>query len=163
MLRFLYGPTLTSVHDYWKSHSFDQMDRCQQVMFMLFDMLSVFVLVFLPRSKHLLISCLQPPSIVILEPRKINSVTVSTFSPYICHEVMGLDVMIFIFGMWNFKPSFSPVSPSSRGSSVPLCFLPLNWYHLFHNKCQFEQDTGCSDIWLNIIYECIYEGISRGN
>ena len=78
-----------------------------KVVSLLFDMLSVFVLVFLPRSKHLLISWLQSPSIVILEPRKIKYVIVSTFSPSIYHEVMGLDVVIFIFGMWNFKPSFS--------------------------------------------------------
>ena len=55
------------------------------------------VITFLPRNKHLLISCLQSPSAVILEPRKIKSDTVSTVSPSICHEVMGPDAMIFIF------------------------------------------------------------------
>ena len=54
-----------------------------------FNILSIFVIAFLPRSKHLLISCLQSPSAVILEPRKIKSVTVSIVSPSICHEVMG--------------------------------------------------------------------------
>ena len=60
-------------------------------------MLYKFVIVFLPRSKHLLISWLQSPSAVILEPKKMKSVTVSIVSPSICHEVMGLDAMIFVF------------------------------------------------------------------
>ena len=66
-------------------------------MSLLFNMLSRFVVAFLPRSKHLLISWLQSPSTVILELKKIKSVTASTFSPFIFHEVMGLDVMIFFF------------------------------------------------------------------
>ena len=61
----------------------------------------------LPRSKHLLISWLQSPSAVILEPKKIKSLTVSIVSPSICHEVMGLDALIFIFWMLSFKPAFS--------------------------------------------------------
>ena len=68
-----------------------------KVMSLLFNMLSRLVVTFLPRSKRLLISWLQSPSSVILEPRKIKSTTVSTVSPSICHEVMGLDAMIFIF------------------------------------------------------------------
>ena len=71
------------------------------------NMLSRFVITFLPRSKHLLISWLQSPSAVILEPPKIKSDTVSTVSPSISHEVMGLDAMIFIFWMLSFKPTFS--------------------------------------------------------
>ena len=62
-----------------------------------FNMLSMFVIVFLPRSKCLLISWLQSPSTAILEPKKIKFVTVSTFSPSTCHEVMGLDAMILVF------------------------------------------------------------------
>ena len=62
-----------------------------KVMSLLFNMLSRLVITFLPRSKHLLISWLQSPFAVILEPRKIKSVTVSTVSPSICHEVMGPD------------------------------------------------------------------------
>ena len=65
-----------------------------KVMSLLFNMLSRLVIVFLPRSKRLLISWLQSPSAVILEPRKIKSDTVSTVSPSICHEVMGLDAVI---------------------------------------------------------------------
>ena len=68
-----------------------------KVMSLLFNMLSRLVIAFLQRSKCLLISWLQSPSAVILEPKKIKSVSVSTVSPSICHEVMGLDVMIFIF------------------------------------------------------------------
>ena len=66
-------------------------------MSLLFSMLSRFVITFLSRSKRLLISWLQSPSAVILEPPKIKSDTVSTVSPSICHEVMGLDTMILLF------------------------------------------------------------------
>ena len=68
-----------------------------KVMSLLFNMLSSLVKKFLPRSKRLLISWLQPPSPMILEPKKIKSVTVSIYLPSICHEVMGPDAMIFIF------------------------------------------------------------------
>ena len=68
-----------------------------KVMSLLFNMLSRFVIAFLPRSKLLLISCLQSPSAVILEPKKIKSVTVSIVSPSICHEVIGLVAMILVF------------------------------------------------------------------
>ena len=68
-----------------------------KVMSMLFNTLSSLVIAFLPKSKHLLILWLQSPSAVILELKKIKSVTVSTFSPSICHEVMGLDAMILVF------------------------------------------------------------------
>ena len=78
-----------------------------KVMTLLFNMLSRFVLSFLTRSKHLLISWLQSPSAVILEPKQTKSVTVSTFSPSICHEVMGPDAMILVFWMLGFKPSAS--------------------------------------------------------
>ena len=67
------------------------------VMSLLFNMLSMFVIAFLPRNKCLLISWLQSPSAVILEPRKIKSVTVSIVSPSICREVMGPDAIIFVF------------------------------------------------------------------
>ena len=64
---------------------------------LLFNMLSRLVIIFLSKSKRLLISWLQSPSAVILEPRKIKSATVSTVSPSICHEVMGPDAMILVF------------------------------------------------------------------
>ena len=68
-----------------------------KVMSLLFNMLSRLVIAFLPRSKCLLISWLQSPSAVILEPKKIKSVTVSIVSPFICRELMGQDAMIFMF------------------------------------------------------------------
>ena len=68
-----------------------------KVMSLLFNMLSRMVITFHSRSKHLLISWLQSPSTVISEPPKIKSSTVSTVSPSICHEVMGLDAMILVF------------------------------------------------------------------
>ena len=67
------------------------------VMSLLFNMLSRLVITFLPRSKRLLISWLQSPPAVILEPRKIKSATVSAVSPSVSHEVMGLDAMILVF------------------------------------------------------------------
>ena len=68
-----------------------------KVISLLFNMLSRLVIAFLPRSKHLLISWLQSPSAMTLEPKKIKSDTVSTVSPSICHEVMGPDAMILVF------------------------------------------------------------------
>ena len=68
-----------------------------KVMSLLFNKLSRLVIAFLPRGKRLLISWLQSPSAVILEPKKIKSVTVSTVSPSMCHEVMGPDAMILVF------------------------------------------------------------------
>ena len=88
------------------------------VMSLLFNIQSRIIIAFLPRSKRLLISWLQSSSEVILEPKKIKSVTVSLVSPSICHEVMGVDAMIFAFWMLSFKPAFSLLSLSSRGSLV---------------------------------------------
>ena len=107
-LSFLYGPTLTSIHDYWENHSFEQTDLCQKVLSLCFNMLSKMVIVFLPRSKHLLILILwlQSSSAVILEPKKIKSVTVSIVSPSICHEVMGPDDMILVFEYWVLSQFF---------------------------------------------------------
>ena len=73
---------------------------------LLFSMVSRLVLAFLPRSKHLLISW-QSLSAVILEPKKVKSVTASTFSASICHEVMGPDATVLVFQMLNFKAAFS--------------------------------------------------------
>ena len=76
-------------------------------MSLLFNMLSRLVITFLPWSKRLVISWLQSPSAVIWEPQKIKSDTVSTVSPYISHEVIGPEAMIFDFWMLSFKPAFS--------------------------------------------------------
>ena len=78
-----------------------------KLMSLLFNMLSWFVIAFLPRSKYLLILWLQSPSAVILEPPKIKSPNVSIVSSSICHEVMRPDAMILIFWMLSFKPTFS--------------------------------------------------------
>ena len=97
----------------------------RKVMSLLFNMLSSLVTAFPPRRKHLLISWLQWPSKVILEPKKIKSVTISIVSPSICQEAMGPDAMILVFWMLSFKPTFhSLLSLSSRGSLVLLHFLP---------------------------------------
>ena len=77
-----------------------------KVMSLLLNMLSRLVITFLPRSKHLLISWLQSPSAVILEPPKIKLTTVSTVSPSVCHEVMGPDPMILVYWMLSLKPTF---------------------------------------------------------
>ena len=89
--------------DWWSAvygiaQSQTQMKRCSS---------SRLVITFLPRSKHLLISWLQSPSPVILEPKKIKSLTVSIVFPSICHEVMGSHAMILVFWMLSFKPNFS--------------------------------------------------------
>ena len=68
-----------------------------KVMSLLFNILSRFVIAFLPRRKHLLISWLQSSSVVIWAPKKIKSLTVSIVSPSICHELMGPDAMILVF------------------------------------------------------------------
>ena len=82
-------------------------------MSLLFNTLSRLVIAFLPSSKLLLISWLQSPSAVILEPKKTKSVTVFIVSPSICHEVMEPDAIILVFGMLSFKPAFySPLSLS---------------------------------------------------
>ena len=86
MLSFLYSPTLTSIHDHWKNHKTIALTRWTfvgKVTPLLFNVLSRFGITFLPGSKHLLISWLQSPSAVILEPKKIKSLTVSTVPPSI--------------------------------------------------------------------------------
>ena len=91
VLSFLYSPSLTSILDYWKTIALTRQTCVGKVMSLLFIMLSRLVIAFLPRSKHLLISWLQSPSALTLEPKKIKSVTISIVSPSICHEVMRPD------------------------------------------------------------------------
>ena len=119
-----------------------------KVMSLLFNMLSRLVITFLSRGKHLLISWLQSPSQVILEPPKIKSVTVSIVSPSICHEVMGPDAMILVFWMLSFKSTFSlssftfikklfsssSLSPWSMVSSAYLRLL-MAWRNWKEYKC----------------------------
>ena len=101
------------------------MDLCwQRLMSLLFNTLPRFAIAFLPRSKCLLNSWVQSPSAVILEPKKINSITVSIVSPSVCYEVMRQDAMIFIFWKLILRQFFhSPLSPSSSGSLLPFYFL----------------------------------------
>ena len=130
-----------------------------KVMSLLLYMLSRLVITFLPRSKCLLISWLQLPSAVILEPRKIKPVTVSTVYPSICHEVMGPDAMIFVFWMLRFKPALwiSSFTFSNRlfsSSSLPairvvsfahlrlLVFLRQSWFQLVLPPAQ--RFSGCT-------------------
>ena len=98
---------------------------------LLSNMLSRLAIAFLPRNKNLLISWLQSPSAMILEPKNTKSVTVSLVSPSICHEVMGPDGMILVFRMLSFKPTYSLSSftfikrlfSSSSLSSIGWCHL----------------------------------------
>ena len=80
-----------------KNIAFSGWTFVSKVMSLLFNMLPRLVIAFLPRSKRLLILWLQSPSTMIFEPKKIKSVPVSIVFPSICHEVMGLDAIIFIF------------------------------------------------------------------
>ena len=123
-----------------------------KVMSLLFNMLSWLVVAFLPKSKHLFISWLKSPSAVILEPKKIKSATVSIVSPSICHEVMGLDAMIFVFWILSFKPTFllssftfikrffssllSPIRMVSSAYLRLLVFLQQSWFQLVLHPAQ---------------------------
>ena len=104
---FLYSPLSHPYMTTGKTTALTRWTLVGKVMSLLFNMLSRFSVVFLPRSKCLLISCLQSSSAVVLEHKKRNSVTISIVSPFICHEVMGPDTMILVFWMLSFKPAFS--------------------------------------------------------
>ena len=102
-----------------------------KVMSLLFNTLSRFVMAFLPRSKHLLISWLQSPPSVILEPKKIKSVTVSIVSHLFAMKPWDRMPWPLFFECQVLSQVFhSLLSSSSRGSLVPLCFLLLGWCHL---------------------------------
>ena len=95
---FLYSPILSSIYDYWgKKKALTRQTFIGRVISLLFNMPSRLVIVFLPRSKCLLISWLQSPSPVTLEPKKVKSLTVYFVSPSICLETMGQDAMILVF------------------------------------------------------------------
>ena len=98
-----------------------------KVMSLFFNMLSRSVITFLPRSKRLLISWLQSSSAVILEPPKIKSVSISIVSPSICFEVMGTDVMILVFWMLSFKPTFMSNSLWPYGLLLSMLFCPCDF------------------------------------
>ena len=106
-----------------------------KVISLLFNTLCRFVIVLVPRSKHLLISWLQSPSRVILEPEKLKS-AMSTFSRFTCYEMMGPDVMMLAFWMLSFKPDFSLSSftfikrffSSSSLSELYHLHISICWY-----------------------------------
>ena len=103
-----------------------------KVMSLLLNMLSRLVITFLPRRKRLLISWLQSPSAVILEPPKVKSDTISTVSPSICHEVMGPDAMILVFWMLSFKPTsvYTMHKFSNVYNDLPKMYIiPLVYWH----------------------------------
>ena len=122
VLSFLCGPTLTSRHDYWKAITLTRWTFVNKEMSLFFNMLSKFVIVFLPRSKHLLISWLQSTSAAIWECKNVKIFTISIVSLSIYHEVIGMNVMIFIFWILIFKPtlSFSSFTFIKRLFSSPL-------------------------------------------
>ena len=99
-----------------------------KVMSLLFNMLSRLVITLLARSKRLLISRLQLPSAMILEPKKINSDTVSTVSPSISHEIMGPGAMILVFWMLSFKPTFSLYMQSLNWNVITVITLLITIY-----------------------------------
>ena len=104
---FFYSPTLTFIHTTGKTIALTRQTFASNVISQLFNMLSRLVITFLQKSKRLLISWLQSPSAVILEAKKIKSITLSIVFLSICHEVMGLDVIMFVSLMLSFKPNFS--------------------------------------------------------
>ena len=127
-----------------------------KVIALLFNMLFRFVIAFLPRSKLLLISWLQSPSSVILEPKKI-ACHCFHFSQSISHEVMGPDAMILVFWMLSFKPAFSLFSFNFiKSSLVPLHFLPLVVSSAYLKLLIFLLAI------LIPACACIYPGISHG-
>ena len=123
----LYGPTLTSIPDYWKNNKFGSMDLVSKVMLLLFKMRFRLVIAFLPKSKFLnFMAAVTICSDIGARQNKVCHCFCCF--PSICHEVVGLVAMIFVFWMLSFKPTFStPLSLLSRGSLVPLFFLPLGW------------------------------------
>ena len=163
-LSLLYGSTLTSIHDYWEKKTNIALTIWTFVgkevsVFVLFcfvvvlNMFSRFVIAFLARSKHLLISWPQSPSAVMLEPRKIKAVTVYIDSPSICHEVMRPEATILVFWMLNLKSAFSlstftfinRLFSSSSLSTTGWCHLHIwgcwnfsqeSWYQLLLHPAQ---------------------------
>ena len=128
-----YCPVFTTACDHWKTRALNIWTSVSRVLSLLFNTMSRFVRAFLPRSKHLLITRLQSTSTVTLEPKKRKSVTTSTFSPSICHEVIGSDAMILVFLIFSFKLALSlsfhsPPSPSPRGFLVPLLIKKISYF-----------------------------------
>ena len=121
VVTFHYGPTLTSIADYWKTIALTRQTLVSKIMSLVFNMLSRLVIAFLPRSKQLLISWLQSPSAVILQPKKIKSVTVSVVSHLLAIKWNQMPWNSF-FECWVLSQLFhSLLSLSSRGSALTMC------------------------------------------
>ena len=114
---------------------------------LLFNMLSRIVIAFLPRSKLLLISWLQSPSTVILEPEKIKSVIVSIVSPSICHEVMGVDAMILVIFLLAF------LIPACASSS-PAFLIMCSAYKLNKQSDNVQPQRTPFPIWNQSVVSC---------
>ena len=114
-------------------------------MSLLFNMLSRLVITFLPRSKHLLTSWLQSPSAVILEPKKIKLLTVSTVSHPFAMKWQDWMPWFLFFECWALSQLFT-LSPSSRGSLVLFYFLPLEWWYL-HTWAYWYFSSLDSSLW----------------
>ena len=116
---------------YWKNNTFDNTKFVSKVMSLFFNMLSRFVIAFLPSSKHLLISWLQ-------SPKRRKSATVSIFSPSIWQEMIELDAMTLVFWMLSFKPAFSLSSSTFKMLFSSSLLSALEWYHLHIWYCYFS-------------------------
>ena len=151
VLSFLYRPTLTSTHDYGKKHSLTRWTFVCKVMSLLFNMLSRLVIAFLPRRKHLLISWLQSPSAVILEPKTLKSLTVSIVSPSICHEVMGLDAALLQYN--SITLLFYAVNVLNymfihRVNTTYICNYCFMWSSFKKEKKIYTQTYLCCNLYL---------------
>ena len=126
-LSLLYGLPLTSLHNYWKNHSFDMRTFVGKVMSLLFNMLSV-CHSFSSKEQ----ASFNYMAAVILESKKIKSVTIPTFPPYICHEVMGLDAMILVFIFILFYYFFLSPADSNMQQGLTPSLLLLLLSHFSH-------------------------------
>ena len=118
-----------------------------KVMSLLFNMLSRLVITFLTSIKSLLISWLQSPSAVILEPPKVKCAVVSTVSPSISHEVTGPDAMISVFWMLSFQPTFSLSSTYSELFIILNLTVGNNYHSIFSSKVW--------DFWVSQPIKCV--------
>ena len=137
-------------------------------MSLLFNTLSRFVIAFLSRGECLLISWLQSPSAVILGPEKRKSITISTFPPSICHEVMGPDAMITdffsifkTFVTFSFKLTFRSVLIGRMISSD--VYFSRNWWSMYWRKAKGQGlKKGCQESWRRGWYRLRWGGGDRG-
>ena len=155
MLTLLYGPTLTSVHDYWRNHSFDYMDFVGKVMSLLFNTLSRFVIGFLPRSKRLLISWGPSPSAEqnrrIWDPDGCRAEPLALLAYPLPSDLLHQRyinfsfVLIYVGFLRGMGPVLHRLSlyPNTQSCHKRLVMIKFT--------CQFDWTMGCADIWLNVI------------